>query len=376
MINIMKNTARILFKRKSFFITTFILPILIILGFTSLYSANSSISVGIINNDKGAFGEEIVNKLKDLEGIKLMDVNESDSDYMKDLIYHKYEIVIKIDENFTEDMIENKKGKINYDSLSESETSAIVQMMIKDQVSSIATLCNNIDVKAEGVDKILDTYKNSKPEIKVTNDIAVKPPINQSLGIILYTLFVSAGISCAFLLEDEAQGTKERILMGKVSEKQYFGAECLIFSIFAAVPAIEYYIVCNLMDYNFGFEDKIILLILVLLMSIFAVVFSIMMTSLVKKKSLVTLAISTITVPMFMISGCFWPFDMMGETLQKIGNMLPPRWIFMAVENLQKGQELSSVVPMIIGMVLISVVTFLLSIFFTRNKIVLVKEDK
>ena len=63
MINIMKNTARILFKRKSFFITTFILPILIILGFTSLYSANSSISVGIINNDKGAFGEEIVNKL-------------------------------------------------------------------------------------------------------------------------------------------------------------------------------------------------------------------------------------------------------------------------------------------------------------------------
>ncbi|MDD6794461.1 MAG: ABC transporter permease, partial [Clostridiaceae bacterium] len=69
-------------------------------------------------------------------------------------------------------------------------------------------------------------------------------------------------------------------------------------------------------------------------------------------------------------------FDMMGETLQKIGNMLPPRWIFIAVENLQKGQEISSVAPMIIGMVAISVVTFLLSIFFTRNKIVLVKEDK
>ena len=111
-------------------------------------------------------------------------------------------------------------------------------------------------------------------------------------------------------------------------------------------------------------------------MSLLAVVFSIMVASVVKNKSAFTLINSALTVPIFMLSGSFWPYEMMSEGLQKIGDALPPRWIFMAIEKLQAGEGVTSILPMVGGMLLLSVFFFLLSVFFTRNKMVLVKDDK
>ena len=77
-----------------------------------------------------------------------------------------------------------------------------------------------------------------------------------------------------------------------------------------------------------------------------------------------------------MLSGSFWPYDYMSNTLQKIGSFLPPRWILGSVEKLQDGGGIINIVPEIIGLILVSVVLFLATIIFTKNKIVLIKENK
>jgi ABC-2 type transport system permease protein len=81
------------------------------------------------------------------------------------------------------------------------------------------------------------------------------------------------------------------------------------------------------------------------------------------------------TLPIFMLSGTFWSFEMMSKGLQKIGNVLPPRWIFMAIEKLQAGEGITSIFPMLIGILALSVLFLLLSVFFTKNKMVLVKQN-
>ena len=64
----------------------------------------------------------------------------------------------------------------------------------------------------------------------------------------------------------------------------------------------------------------------------------------------------------------------MGKTLQKVGNALPIRWFLLAVEKLQMGQNIESIFPIILALVLLTIFLFFLSNFFTRNKIVLIKE--
>ena len=204
--------------------------------------------------------------------------------------------------------------------------------------------------------------------------LKVKTSINTSLGVIIYLIFVSAGMSCGFLLEDEKQGTKARIFMANIHEKTYFGAVITIFFLLTSITSVEYYIVCNILGYNFGFENKWILLLLMLLVTLLAVVFNIMLTSIIKNKSTLTLISTSILVPVFMLSGAFWNFDFMGKTLQKVGNALPIRWFLLAVEKLQMGQNIESIFPIILALVLLTIFLFFLSIFFTRNKIVLIKE--
>lgn len=374
MIKIMKNTAKILLRRKSFVLTTFILPIILIFAITSLYNSAENLNIGVINNDKGELGHVIEDKLSNMDLSNITDLSQGD--YTQSLIFHKYEMIITIDEDFTEKLLNGDLSEIKYQSLTENDTSQVIKNMLESETSSLANICNNINVNNEGITNVIKAFNENKPDYKIENDKDAKVKISQdSMGIIFYIIFVSASIGCGFLLEDERQGTKERALMGNIGEKQYFAGLGILFFLFAAVPSFEYYIISNLLDLDFGFEHKILLLPIILLMSLLAVSLSIMLSSIIKNKPVFTMTLSALSIPMFMLSGSFWPYDLMSITLQKIGSILPPRWIFLAIENLQKGNGISSILPMVGGVLLLSILLFILSIFFTKNKVVLVKDN-
>lgn len=375
MFNIIKNICKILFKRKGFVFATFLLPIILIFGFSALYSNNQTLNVAIINNDNGAFGEVLKDRLMDVKGVKISEI-EGDNDNISDLIFHKYEMVVSIDKNFTDDIINGDKPIVSNKSLSKGENQEIIDTVINSQINDFVTLSNNINVKEEGLDNVIAKYNESKPNYSIVSEGEQKTGIESSLGIIFYLIFVSAGISCGFLLEDEREGTKDRVLMSKITEKSYYGALGGIFFVLSSIPAVEYYIVCKVLNYEFGFEKSYLLLLLLLVSVLLAVAFNILLSSIIKNKVVFTTISSTMLIPLFMLSGAFWPYSMMSETLQKVGSALPPRWFFQAIENLQHGEGVISIVPMVCGLLLVTIFLFLLSIFFTRNKIVLVKDKK
>lgn len=373
MINIMKNICKILFKRKSFIITTIILPIVLIFVFALLYGGNSSFKVGIINNDEGFLGKDLKSKIEKIDAVEVIDINK-DENYLTNLVFHKYEIILTIDKNFTKDIINGKGSNVKVKAISMGEMESIMELIINSQIKSYDELYKNISSKNIEPKEILKAFNEGKPNYEIINNKKVKTSINTSLGVIIYLIFVSAGMSCGFLLEDEKQGTKARIFMANIHEKTYFGAVITIFFLLSSITSVEYYIVCNILGYNFGFENKWILLLLMLLVTLLAVVFNIMLTSIIKNKSTLTLISTSILVPVFMLSGAFWSFDFMGKTLQKVGNALPIRWFLLAVEKLQMGQNIESIFPIILALVLLTIFLFFLSNFFTRNKIVLIKE--
>lgn len=375
MFKIMKNICKILFKRKSFIITTIILPIVLIFVFAALYEGNSTFKVGIINNDESFLGEALEDKIKSIDAVEVVNINKNDN-YLTDLVFHKYEMILIIDKDFTDNIINGKERTIGIKAISNSEMQAIMELIINSEVKSYDEIYKNISSENINPKEILKNFNEGKPDYKIINNKEKKTSINTSLGVILYLIFVSAGVTCSFLLEDERHGTRDRILMGNIDEKSYFGAVISIFFLLSSISSIEYYIVCNILDYNFGFENKWILLLLMLLVTLLAVVFNIMLTSIIKNKSTLTLISTSISVPIFMLSGAFWDFNLMGEPLQKVGNALPIRWFLLAIEKLQMGENINSIVPIILALILFIIFLFLLSIFFTKNKIILIKEHQ
>lgn len=375
MFNIIKNTCNILFKRKSFIITTIVLPLVLIFAFSALYSSNSSLKVVVINEDKDILGKALEEKLNDINRIEIINIDK-DKNYEEALMLHRYEMVISISEDFTNSILNGEKTKVNIYSISDSDMKPIVKAILESEVKSLATLYNNVSYKEKDKEEILKTFKASKPEYNIQTENNGKVSINNSLGMIIYLIFVCSGLGCSFLLEDEKLGTKQRVLMGKVSENKYYGALITTFFVLSSIPVFEYYIVSKLLGYEFGFENTWILIILMLLVVLFAISFNVILASIIKNKSAYTSVSLSFTIPLFMLSGAFWPYDFMSETLQKVGNILPPRWFLLSVEKLQNGEGIIDILPMMVALILLTVFLYLLSVFFTRNKIVLIKNNK
>lgn len=371
MISIMKNICKILFKRKGFVITTFILPIVLIYLLAGLNNSANVFKVAVMNNDEGKLGQIVSDRINDIEGIEVVKINK-DENYKQNVSFHRYEMALIIDKDFTNKIVNREKPEIKQTIITNSDYRAIIENAVETEVNSLVKISNNVEVNNNNIDKIIKDYKEYKPDYKYTNR-SKKTSILSSFGVILYLLMISASISCNFILEDEKEGTKERVLMANISEKAYFFAQCSVYFILSTVPAIEYYIICKINDFNFGFEHSYLLLIILFAAVLLAVVFSIFIASIIKKKEVYSLIGPTCSVPLFMLGGAFWEFDLMSSNLQKIGNILPTRWIMLSVEKLQQGESFINVLPLIGAVLLLSLFLFGLSIFFTRNKIVLVK---
>lgn len=372
MLNIIKNVSKILFKRKSYIIVSLVLPIIVTFIFTSMYTSNSEYKIGLINKDKGLLGTEIEKTLNSLDGIDVKKLDANDNNVEK-LVFSEVSMIITIDEDYSEKLIGGERANITYKAINKDEVTAIVTNILETETKSLATLCNNIDVEKVGIDKVIDKYNSSIPKYELLNNKEIKVNVLATIGLIIYLIFISSGLAASFLLEDEREKTKDRILMGRVSEKEYYGAMSIVFFILTAIPTIEYYVVARVLDFEIGFENPIIFLMLLLLMALFAVVFSIMLSTIIKNKAVYGVVSSTLTIPIFMLSGAFWPFEMMGEGLQKVGSVLPIRWFLLSIEKLQQGGDLKSIIPMILALIVMIILMFFLSIFFTRNKIQLVK---
>ena len=69
-----------------------------------------------------------------------------------------------------------------------------------------------------------------------------------------------------------------------------------------------------------------------------------------------------------MLSGVFWDFDVMEESLQKIGNYIPTRWVYVCIENLQNGNDLNGIKIYLGLMILFSIILFAISFTILKFK--------
>lgn len=125
MFRIIKNTLKILLKRKSFLFITFILPAILIFFFTSFGESMGSINIGIYNKDNGEFGKAIEEKLGNMSGANISFV-DSEEEYTSNLIFEECSVVVIIDKNFTEDILNGKENIIKVKSISAGDRKSVV----------------------------------------------------------------------------------------------------------------------------------------------------------------------------------------------------------------------------------------------------------
>ena len=350
LIKFIANTIKLLMKKKDYIIIGIILPIFLIIFFSFEFSTEYNFKVGVIDRDKTYVSKEIIQTIDEIEGIDTLNIEEKD--YETFLITNQIQMVIVIDDKFQEKLLNLEDEEIHIKSITESDMKLKVEDMI-----TLSKLSNK-DINKF---KILNQDYKDQYTVLSLNDIKEKgPAVEKSLGIMMLMIFIIGGIISRFFI-DEENNTKIKTLSNRMSILKYYLSMIIIFYIMSSITSIIYYCTCKLFGIDLGISNTINFLVVLLLLNLLSTAFNLCINSFITSRY--TLIVNAlIVIPCIMLSGAFWDFYIMPQSLQNIGELLPTRWIYLSIEKLQESNSLIYIVDYIYMIIGVSIALFMSSI--------------
>ena len=365
LIKLIINTMKVLIKDKSYIIVGIIIPAFIVIFFSFEFGKEYEFKVGVIDNDNSYVSNEIIKTIDDLEGIQSIKIKEDDYEIL--LITQQIQMAVIIDDDFQDKLLSSEDNEIKIKSISESDVKDVVKTMLELKCEDLSMIAN---LSGQDIDKFKEINQdyNDRNTILSLNDVdEQRPQIENSLGLIIFVIFIAAGNIANSLIEDEENKTKIRILSSGISRRKYYVSLIFVFYIMSSMTTLIYYGLAKVFNIDFGMEKTINFLVVMLLLNLIALSFNLCMVSFTRSRYTSSIVNVIIVVPCCMLSGVFWDFNIMTKNLQAIGKFMPTRWVYICIEDLQKTNSLDSVNTYLSAMIMLSIILFIIS--FIKLKI-------
>lgn len=354
------NTFKILVKKRSFILIGIILPALITIFFSFEFGGEYSYKVGIIDNDDSYISREIIKSIENLEEIDCVEVREDN--YKVDLITQQVQVVIIINKGLEDKLINLENEEIIIKSISDSDIKAIIESMIKLKLEDFTLISQLSDKNIKRFIELNEDYNDIPTQLSLNDIDEERANIENSLGIIIMVTFILGGNLANYLIEDEENNTKTRIISSGISEVKYYLSMITVFYILSCITSLIYYSICKLFNIDFGMNNTISFLILLFILNLLSISFNLFIVSFSKSRYITNIINILIIVPSCMISGVFWDFNIMPNYLQELGSITPIRWVYICIEELQNNNNLLDIKTYISAMLIISIILFIASI--------------
>lgn len=364
MIRLIINTIKLLIKKRSYIIGGIILPAFIIVFFSFEFVGEYKFKVGVIDNDNSYASNEIIKTIDDLEDIQSIEIKEEDYEIL--LMTQQIQMAITIDNNFQENLLKSKNNEIKIQSISDSDVNETVKTMIElkcEDLSMISKLSNGDINKFK---EIIQQYNDGSTKLSLNDVNENRPKIENSLGLIIFFIFIMSGNIVNFLIEDEENKTKIRELNSGVSKWKYYASLIFVFYLMSSITILIYYILSLIFNIDFGMKNSLNFLIVMLLLNLVALSFNLCIVTFTRSRYTSGIVNVLIIVPCCMLSGVFWNFNMMPKSLQEIGKFIPTRWVYICIENLQNTDNLNNVNIYLNAMIILSIILFIISFIRLR----------
>lgn len=341
-----------------------ITPTLLTLGFSYMLGGEMKYSIGIVNNDNGMITDSLLEKIESSGNFNLKYLEEDTLDSA--IVGKEIEVALIFEDDFSKKIINGEESKVNLKAVGESEIKSTLTSLINTEVLTLNTLGSLANGDINRFEELLKEYDISKPKYILSEVQEREINVYASVGIQIMMIMMSGFFITRFIIDDEVQGTKSRILLGKVSKFSYFTGNLITFYLCSAISSFFYFGICNLLGFDFMTNDSWLFLIVLLALNLFSISFNLSLVTLSKNPQVASTLATICTVAGSMICGLFWPFSVMPEEIQKIGNLIPLRWAGIAFEKIQVSGGLTDISKYLIGIILVSLI--LLGIPIVKRK--------
>lgn len=354
------------FRKKSNILSYLVVPIAISVFLVSQGNGAGSgrLKIGIENKDGGKLSQNLIDNLKTEEKISVITVKAED--IKKDIIKENIDLAITIPEDFTEAMYKGEDSKIELITLKGEETTAFIGSSINLYINNLKDIYKASKGNREVFNKIYSNYKANgfKFEKEILKDESnAKKASATLLGFFLMFMFICSSATSRFILKDKIDKTYHRICMTKVDRKKYILGNILSnFFILMIQSTLGFLIIQKGLKFN---TQAYFIDILIVLWSfaLCSVSLSMVIITFAKSTNSVTVLNSLIVTPTCMLGGCFWPRELMGDTLKKISNFIPQTWAVDALNKAIEGESIKTFYINILILIGFSAIFFLLALY-------------
>jgi len=187
------------------------------------------------------------------------------------------------------------------------------------------------------------------------------------MGFIAYLL--TTLLTLLAFVGEKSSGTLERLLSTPLKESEMVGGYAIAFGIIGTIQAAFLLIVAILIFKITVIGDVFLAFIVVALLAIVSQALGILLSNLAKTEAQAVQFVPFIILPVFLLSGVFWPIQAIPSWLRPFSYIVPPTYSVDACRAiLLKGWSITKIWPDILALILFAVLFLLLAIFSLKKR--------
>jgi len=335
-----KNLALILRDKKSGFLHVGLPLAGVLLSMLIYGSANSgTLHIGIVNEDKGSkVAEDAVQYLTQLQKVK---VTVLENDEMRTEIENgSIDSGIVFPSGFSEKLKNGEAPSADIVSIQGAQVTAYVSSMLNNYLGNVAAIAKTSEGDSARFDRLYEEFTGSGYAVNVESlqDISGKKDITyQAIGFLLLFMLTSSFSLTEIMQKERQDRTFLRMMSSPVSSRTYVFSNVAVNAI---VLIVQIVLTLVFMKFVLGIDSGVPfgqLAGILFLFSLAAIGLSLLVVSL-STSNAASGALSTLIItPTCLLSGCFFPMDIMPDAVRRISTFLPQHWLLDSLGKLQGG---------------------------------------
>ncbi|MCK4835072.1 MAG: ABC transporter permease [Candidatus Aminicenantes bacterium] len=315
---------KIMVRDKLYLFWTLIFPLFFILVFGNLYkdsNADVKASLSVINKDQGKWGTYLIEKIK-APDIDLKIVEKEPQKYYRILMIPE-DFSQKIEAKKSQNLIFKKESSASLEAAAQIETKIIqaIAKVITELILHPET--ETFFEKTKGFKSIIE-IKSSFPEgavLKVPSGFDHTIP-GTLVQFIIMMVLIYGGIS---VMIDRQKGILCRILFSSISIPQLWSGKFIGRLLMGIIQALIL-LVTGMILFKLNLGNLLLTSLTVLFFSMAIASLGVLIGSIFNKEDLI-IGISIFIALVFAgLGGCWWPIEIVSDTMKNIGMIVPSYW--------------------------------------------------
>lgn len=373
------NLKRFFEKRNSIFIYI-ILPVLILIVVVLFMNFDTKISVMVADEAESPLTQRYIEYLKANEQLIVNEViiadKESEIDEERNIYTQEYiqslirdlrvNTFIRIPQDFDEEFFNLQEIKLRAYALNESQAQLTISNLNNNFFTNVKSLYIGAGKDIDKFNILLKEFDHGASMVVSQYAGESENPLNMTfaLGVLIYFILLASFKICKFAVEDKVSRVYFRIFTMPVTSKDY-----ILGYIISTFCIVLIQIVLNISAISILSGGSIPVLETLITLSIFSIcsiAISLLIIALVNKESTIEIFISGVVMFTSMLSGVFWPIEIMPDFMERLALLFPQFWALDIIKYLFHGGSILDKGQNLIVLSGIFVFFFITAIYFMR----------